>query len=120
MKHTASLTLMILLAAIVSHPRAAIKDPLASTGCETALREHYGEQAEFKLVNRRNSRQGLVLKVSVSNASEASYKWEARFCTCLVSRSGGDAVVEETRSSAQPSNPAAASAGPVPETRRAY
>ena len=119
MKHTASLTLMILLAAIVSHARAAIKDPLASTGCETALREHYGDQAEFKLVNRRNSRQGLVLKVSVSNASSTSYKWEARFCTCLVSRNGGEVIIEETRS-AHPSNPAAASAGHGPGTRRAY
>ena len=119
MKCPASLALILLLAGFSQGPRAATADPLETSGCTTALEEHYGQQARFQLVSRRNSRQGLVLKVSVSNASSTSYKWEARFCTCLVSRNGGEVIIEETRS-AHPSNPAAASAGHGPGTRRAY
>jgi hypothetical protein len=98
MKCPAGLALIILLAGFSPAHRGAIEDPLEASGCKTALKEHYGKQATFRLVSRRNSRQGLVFKVSVSNASSTSYKWEARFCTCLVSHSGDEVTIEETGS----------------------
>ena len=71
------------------------RDPLQATGCSRELRDHYGEQVSFMLVSRRNSRQGLVLKVAVRDASADSGKWAGHYATCLVSRGGKGRVTVE-------------------------
>jgi hypothetical protein len=60
------------------------------------LKRHYGEEVSFKLVSRRNSRQGLVLKVAVRNSSASSGNWRVRYATCRVPRGGeGDITVDD-------------------------
>jgi hypothetical protein len=49
----------------------------------------------FMLVSRRNSRQGLMLKVAVHGASTDSGKWAGHYATCLVSRDGSGRITVE-------------------------
>ena len=88
--------LWLILAGFPTSLIAAIADPLEAAGCTPALTAHFGGGATFKLINRRNSRHGLLFKVAIKRASPSSGNWEVRYCTCLVQRGGrGKVIIEE-------------------------
>ena len=78
--------LSLLVASQLVAAPAVARDPLESSGCSQALQNHYGEAFTFKLVSRRNSRQGLMIKVAVRDASDTSGNWRVRYATCRVAR----------------------------------
>lgn len=88
--------LWLLLAGFAAHPAMAGRATLESSGCDEALKNHYGDQATFRLVDRRNTKEGLLIKAAVRNVSTSSGNWESHYSTCLVKRGSGDLQIEET------------------------
>lgn len=88
--------LWLVLAGLAAHPAAAGRATLESSGCDQAFKDHYGEQATFRLVDRRNTKEGLLIKAAVRNVSTSSGNWESHYSTCLVKRGSGELQIEET------------------------
>ncbi len=104
---------LLVIAPLLSTPAVA-RDPLQSSGCREALHSRYGEAFTFELINRRNTRQGLVLKVGVRDSSAASGNWRVRYATCRVARGGGQVTVAEEDGSA-PQSPTSRRNGGNPD-----
>ena len=69
---------------------AALSSPLVQAGgeinpklagCQAELQAHFGEQAQFRLVNSRRTPQGTRLRVAAQVDADTSY-----FADCWVSR----------------------------------
>lgn len=88
MKAPLALSTMLMLIVIPGSLIASPADTVGFSACQDELRQYFGESAGFKLVSKRRSAKGTLLKIAVRQDSLESGELNVQFVTCSVASNG--------------------------------